>query len=53
VEKNVWGSVVAKGLLVPYFLLRGNNWARWLAPAWMAFRRNHLLRLVENVRCLF
>lgn len=36
--ENVWISLVRLTAIVcGIFMLRGNNWARWLAIVWMAF----------------
>ena len=37
--KDLWGilPIELTALIAGVFLLRGNNWARWLAIAWIAF----------------
>lgn len=36
--ETVWAVCVhALGIVAGVFMLRGQNWARWLAVAWMAF----------------
>lgn len=37
-QDSVWvGATELLAILIGVFLLRGQNWARWLAVAWMVF----------------